>query len=167
MQVTGTGGLIYLPMSISLDGELMIFRPITGIDQRPPKEPSPMVPAFLPADQTGLWGRTCPKCTGNTSVRLNQTIRIRSKDIARFSDIITSMPLPNPKLFDPLKRIENAARCTADIILTTGDSLAPKDNELVLQEIAEIKNCLVAFEFAVESGELPGPQDSIRSLGGT
>jgi hypothetical protein len=76
------------------------------------------------------------------------------------------MPLPNPKLFDPLKRIENAARCTADIILTTGDSLAPKDNELVLQEIAEIKNALIAFEFAVESGELPGSQDSIRSHGG-
>ena len=62
MQVSGTGGLSYVPMRISLDGERMVFRPITGIDQRPIKEPSPMVPAFLPADKTGLWGRSCPNC---------------------------------------------------------------------------------------------------------
>src|ERR1700736_1876328 len=62
MQVSGTGGLSYVPMRISLDGERRVFRPITGIGQRPIKEPSPMVPAFLPADKTGLWGRSCPNC---------------------------------------------------------------------------------------------------------
>jgi hypothetical protein len=59
MQVTGTGGLAYLPMRISLDGEQLVFSPIRGIDQRPPPQ---LVPAFLPADKTGLWGRSCPKC---------------------------------------------------------------------------------------------------------
>lgn len=62
MQVTGTGGLSYVQMGISLDGDRVIFWPMRGIDQRPVKEPSPMVPAFLPADKTGLWGRSCPKC---------------------------------------------------------------------------------------------------------
>jgi uncharacterized Zn finger protein (UPF0148 family) len=62
MQVTGTGGLSYVQMGISLDGDRMIFWPVRGIDQRPVKEPSPMVPAFLPADKTGLWGRSCPNC---------------------------------------------------------------------------------------------------------
>jgi DNA-directed RNA polymerase subunit RPC12/RpoP len=62
MQVTGTGGLSYVQMGISLDGDRVMFWPMRGIDQRPSKEPSPMVPAFLPADKTGLWGRSCPKC---------------------------------------------------------------------------------------------------------
>jgi hypothetical protein len=59
MQLTGTGGLSYLPMHVSLDGERVVFSPMRGIDQRPPSQ---MVPAFLPSDKTGLWGRSCPKC---------------------------------------------------------------------------------------------------------
>lgn len=66
------------------------------------------------------------------------------------------MPLPNPKLFDPITRIENATRRAAGVILTADDSLTPKDNELVLREIQEIRNALTDFEFAIQSGKLPG-----------
>jgi hypothetical protein len=62
MQVSGTGLLGYAQMGIGLDGDRLAYWPIKGIDQRPVKEPSMMVPAFLPADKTGLWGRSCPKC---------------------------------------------------------------------------------------------------------
>jgi hypothetical protein len=44
------------------------------------------------------------------------------------------------------------------IILTTGD-LAPKDNELVLREIHEIREALEAFNAAVEIGEITGFKD--------
>src|SRR5271165_6966497 len=64
MRITATGGAAFTQMGISLDGERMVFMPMRGIDQRPPKKPSPIVPAFLPADKTGLFGRQCPKCKG-------------------------------------------------------------------------------------------------------
>jgi len=62
MSISGKGFTGYVQVGISLDGERMEFWPMRGVDQRPAKEPSPMVPAFLPADKTGLWGRQCPKC---------------------------------------------------------------------------------------------------------
>jgi hypothetical protein len=77
------------------------------------------------------------------------------------------MPLPNPKLFYPITRIENAARRAAGIILTAGNTTPPKENELVLREIEEIKDALAEFESAVHSGELPGSTNVIRSHGST
>lgn len=62
MSISATGATRYAQMGVSLDGERIQYWPVTGIDQRPVKEPSPMVPAFLPADKTGLWGRSCPNC---------------------------------------------------------------------------------------------------------
>lgn len=62
MRVSATGGASYFQMGVGLDGDRIAFWPAKGIDQRPVKEPSPMVPAFVPADKTGLWGRQCPKC---------------------------------------------------------------------------------------------------------
>jgi len=57
------------------------------------------------------------------------------------------------------------ARNTRNVMLTAGNATPPKDNGLVLREIAEIKDCLIAFEFAVESREFPDPQNTIRSHG--
>jgi hypothetical protein len=62
MRISATGATGYVQMGISLDGECTQYWPIRGVDQRPVKEPSPMVSAFLPADKTGLWGRGCPQC---------------------------------------------------------------------------------------------------------
>jgi DNA-directed RNA polymerase subunit RPC12/RpoP len=62
MSISATGATSYAQMGISLDGQRMEYWPTRGIDQRPAKEPSPMVPAFLPADKTGLWGRLCSRC---------------------------------------------------------------------------------------------------------
>jgi DNA-directed RNA polymerase subunit RPC12/RpoP len=62
MRVSGTGPMRYSQMGISLDGNRMEYWPILGVDQRPVEKPSSMVPAFLPADNTGLSGRSCPNC---------------------------------------------------------------------------------------------------------
>jgi hypothetical protein len=44
-------------------------------------------------------------------------------------------------------------------MLTAGGSLPPKDNELVLRETQEIRNALTDFEFAIQSGKLPGSDE--------
>ena len=62
---------------------------------------------------------------------------------------------PNPILFDPVARIENAARRAMNI-MCTASNVAPKDSELVTREIQEIKNALAEFEAPVQSGAMPG-----------
>jgi hypothetical protein len=62
MRVSATGPTSYFQMGISLDGDRMELWPMRGIDQRPAKQPSPMVSALVPSDKTGLWGRSCPNC---------------------------------------------------------------------------------------------------------
>src|ERR1700741_3817662 len=62
LRVSGTGPVHYFQMGIGLDGERMEYWPIRGIDQRPVRQPSPMVSALLPANKAGLWGRSCPNC---------------------------------------------------------------------------------------------------------
>jgi hypothetical protein len=75
------------------------------------------------------------------------------------------MPMLNPTLFEPLKRIENACRRASGIMLTA-PSLTPRENELVLREIQEIRDALEAFKAAVEAGEMTGFKDGgIRSHG--
>jgi len=76
------------------------------------------------------------------------------------------MPELNPALFDPLTRIENACRRASNIMLTAVDP--PRENEMVLREIQEIREALDAFKAAVEAGEVTGFQNgAIRSHGGT
>jgi hypothetical protein len=62
MRVSATGPTSYFQMGISLDGDRMELWPMRGIEQRPAKQPSPMVSALVPSDKTGLWGRSCPNC---------------------------------------------------------------------------------------------------------
>ena len=77
------------------------------------------------------------------------------------------MPKVNPALFDPLIRIENAARRASGIRLTA-PSLLPRETELVRREIREIEDALAAFKAAVEAGEMPRFQNgAIRSHGGS
>jgi hypothetical protein len=72
----------------------------------------------------------------------------------------------NPALFDPLSRIESAARRAADLLTTTRD--APRDSALIRQELKEMADALDAFERAVDNGERPGFSDgSMRAHGGT
>jgi hypothetical protein len=61
----------------------------------------------------------------------------------------------NSALFEPLKRIENACRRASNIMLNA-PSLAPRENELIAQEIQEIRDALQAFKAAVEAGEMTG-----------
>jgi hypothetical protein len=58
------------------------------------------------------------------------------------------LPELNPALFDPLTRIENACRRASKIMLTAPDT--PRDNEMVLREIQEIREAPEAFNAAVE-----------------
>jgi hypothetical protein len=51
-----------MQMGASLDGLVLAFWPVYGVDSRTPPEPSPMVPVLLISDREGMWGRTCPKC---------------------------------------------------------------------------------------------------------
>jgi hypothetical protein len=60
----------------------------------------------------------------------------------------------NPALFNPLRRIEDAARRAAGILLTTAK--APRECELVNQEISEIRGALDEFQAAVDRGETVG-----------
>jgi hypothetical protein len=71
--------------------------------------------------------------------------------------ILHHMPEINPALFDPLTRIENACRRASNIMLTALDP--PRENEMVLREIQEIREALEAFNAAVETGEMPGFKD--------
>jgi hypothetical protein len=79
---------------------------------------------------------------------------------------LATMP-PNPKLIEPLTRIENAARRAMGAMFTA-DKTPPKDLDLVRREVQEIKDALQAFESAVASGEMIGQEDNvIRSHGST
>ncbi len=57
----GPGGCAMIQMGVALDGSQMQFWPIRGM-QTNPKEPAPMVSAFLISDRERMWGRECPKC---------------------------------------------------------------------------------------------------------
>jgi hypothetical protein len=61
------------------------------------------------------------------------------------------MPELNPALFDPLTRIENACRRASNIMLTAPDP--PRDNEMVLRDVQEIREAPEAFNAAVEPGK--------------
>ena len=65
-----------------------------------------------------------------------------------------------------LRQIEDACRPTATVLLSADDSLRRKENELVLREIQEIKDALIAFEFAVQSAELPNSGGRLKTHGG-
>ena len=69
-----------------------------------------------------------------------------------------------PALFDQLTRIENACRRASNIMLTAPDP--PRENEMVLREIQEIREALEAFNAAVETGEMTGfKDDGMRAHG--
>ena len=61
------------------------------------------------------------------------------------------MPELNPALFDPLTRVENACRRASNIMLTAPDP--PRDNEMVLRDVQEIREAPEAFNAAVEPGK--------------
>ncbi len=74
------------------------------------------------------------------------------------------MPKLNPALFDPLTRIENACRRASNIMLTAPDP--PRENEMVLREIQEIRDALEAYKAAVETEEMTGfKDDGLRAHG--
>ena len=54
-------------------------------------------------------------------------------------------------MFDPLTRIENACRRASNIMLTAPDP--PRDNEMVLRDVQEIREAPEAFNAAVEPGK--------------
>jgi hypothetical protein len=51
--------------------------------------------------------------------------------------------------------------------MCTATDVAPKDSQLVLREVEEIKDALAEFEVAVQSGAMPGQDHSLRSHGNT
>lgn len=56
------GGMALFQVGVSLDGKILEYWPLRGVDMREPEPPSPMVPAFVISDRERLFGRTCPKC---------------------------------------------------------------------------------------------------------
>ena len=68
------------------------------------------------------------------------------------------MPLPNPALFDPLKRLEEASRRCGGIILT-GPERQLQDHPMILTEIREMEKAITDFKEAVERGETVGAVD--------
>jgi hypothetical protein len=59
----------------------------------------------------------------------------------------------NPALFEPLKRIENAARRASGVLLTAPDVSTTKDR-MIAKEIQEMRDVLQAFQTAIEAGDL-------------
>jgi hypothetical protein len=77
------------------------------------------------------------------------------------------MPTLNPAVFDPLTRIENAARRASGLLLAAPDVSATKDG-IIAKEIQEMRDALHAFQTAIEAGEAAGFKNgSMRSRGGT
>ena len=73
----------------------------------------------------------------------------------------------NPALFEPLKRIENAARRASGVLLTAPD-VSPTKDEMIAKEIQEMPDALQAFQTPIEAGEVAGFKNgSMRSHGGT
>jgi hypothetical protein len=65
------------------------------------------------------------------------------------------MRKPNPALFDPLKRMEDASRRAGGVILTAPE--APlQDNPRIALEIREMEQALADFKSAVARGETVG-----------
>jgi hypothetical protein len=54
-----------------------------------------------------------------------------------------------PVLFKPLKRIENAARRATGVLLTAPD-VSPEKDQMVANEIQEMRDVLQAFQTAIE-----------------
>ena len=79
------------------------------------------------------------------------------------------MPKLNFPLFDPLTRIDNACRRASNIMLTAPDP--PRENEMVLREIQEIREALEAFKRGSGSRRNDGisgqPNAGVRWLGGS
>jgi hypothetical protein len=65
------------------------------------------------------------------------------------------MTKPNPALFGPLKKIEEASRRCAGTILTGSDRTL-HDHPMVIVEIQEMERALEEFKAAVERGETVG-----------
>jgi hypothetical protein len=65
------------------------------------------------------------------------------------------MTEPNPVLFGPLKRIEEASRRCAGIISTAIERTL-HDHPMVIAEIQEMERALDEFKAAVERGETVG-----------
>jgi hypothetical protein len=68
------------------------------------------------------------------------------------------MPKPNPALFDPLRRLEEASRRCAGLILT-GKERPLQDHPMIQTEIKEMERAIADFKAAVERGETAGPVD--------
>jgi hypothetical protein len=50
-------------LGVALDGSVVQYWPIFGMDSRPQLERSPIVPVLIGSDIESMWGRNCPKCT--------------------------------------------------------------------------------------------------------
>jgi hypothetical protein len=80
------------------------------------------------------------------------TDRGAGSDLRAYSARTVCMIKPNPALFGPLKRIEEASRRCAGII-TTGIERTLHDHPMVIVEIQEMDRALDEFKAAVERGE--------------
>lgn len=56
------GGMALFQVGVSLDGKVVEYWPLRGMDMREPEPPSQMVPAFVISDREMCFGRTCPQC---------------------------------------------------------------------------------------------------------
>jgi hypothetical protein len=70
------------------------------------------------------------------------------------------MPKLNPALFEPLKRIENAARRATGVLLTAPDVPATKD-EMIAKEIRKSGALYKHFRPRSKAEELAGFQDEL------
>ena len=59
---SGAFGCALFQLAVALDGSLVAYAPLGGLDSRPPRPRPPIVPIFLASDREQMWGRCCPSC---------------------------------------------------------------------------------------------------------
>jgi hypothetical protein len=49
-------------LAVSLDGKVIQYCQLRGVDMRPPEPPPQLAPIMVVSDKEGFFGRSCPKC---------------------------------------------------------------------------------------------------------
>ncbi len=63
LRLCGSGGpWSAFQLSVSLDGKVIRYAPVRGMECAPPEPPPQLAPIMVVSDREGLFGRTCPEC---------------------------------------------------------------------------------------------------------
>jgi hypothetical protein len=94
---SGPGGCSLFQLGVALDGSAIEYRALGGLDMRPPKKPTPVVPVFIISDEELMWGRSCPVC--KSYFRTNRPSEIQNCPYCGHQDINPAFTTKNQLQF--------------------------------------------------------------------